>query len=861
MTGNEVRQAFLEFFESKGHTILPGISLVPTDPSLLLTAAGVVPFRSIIEGVEAPPAPRVTTCQRCARTPDLESVGDESHLTFFEMLGNFSFGDYYKRESLLWGWEFLTEVLELDKAHLWSTVWDQDDEAYALWRDEIGLPTSRIVKLPREEIFWGPVGDAGACGPCSEIHWDWGAEHGCGPDCNPGCDCGSERFLEIWNHVFTELRKNEDGTFSPLPAKNIDTGMGLERLACVVYGTKNVYTTDLLAPILKAVTELLGVEDTPETLVQRRIIAEHVRSSSFMIMDNITPGNEGREYVLRRLIRRAARTGRALGRGEPFLHRLVETVVETMKPGYPELVARREYITRMMQGEEEAFFRTLEQGLSRLGLIFTRMEAEQGTVVNGEEAFRLYDTYGFPIDLTREMAEERGFTVDLSGFNAAMETQRKQSQEAVATEDKLGGAATRGLRATEFLGYDALESEATVLAVLNEGRDVALDRTPFYAESGGQIGDTGTLTRIGDGLKLRVADTHKSGDVFVHLLETPTHDLKPGDRVHARVDADRRAAIRRAHTATHLLQAALRNVLGTHVAQAGSLVEPDRLRFDFSHFAAMTDAEIREVEEQVNRKVLEDLPVEFRLLSYPEAIKEGAMALFGEKYGAEVRTQRIGDYSLELCGGTHVGRTGWIGLCKIAVESSVGAGLRRIEATTGLASLHALQETSAALSTIAGSLAVSPSEIVPRIERLQAHARQLERQMADLERKNAVGSLDDLLARRREIEGVPAVIAAVPNLDAEGLKSLADAVTDRLGSAVVLLAGKSNGKSPLISKVTPDLNARGLHAGNLIREVAKATGGGGGGRPEFAQGAAKEESRLDAALEQAPEFILAQLNG
>ncbi len=858
MTGNEVRQAFLQFFQSKGHAILPGISLVPTDPSLLLTAAGVVPFRSIIEGVEAPPAPRVTTCQRCARTPDLESVGDESHLTFFEMLGNFSFGDYYKTESLQWGWEFLTQTLGLDPGHFWATVWKEDAEAYAIWWDLIGIPEDRIVRLPREEIFWGPVGDTGACGPCSEIHWDWGVDYGCGPDCNPGCDCGSERFLEVWNHVFTELRKNADGSFGLLPAKNIDTGMGLERLACVVYGTKNVYTTDLLAPILQAVTERLGGEENPETLVKRRIIAEHIRSATFMVMDNITPGNEGREYVLRRLLRRAARTGRSLGLHDPFLHQMVATVVETMRPGYPELVARQEYITRVIQAEEDAFFRTLEQGLARLNAIIERMKADGESVVSGDDAFRLYDTFGFPIDLTRELADEHGLTVDLPAFDAAMAAQRRQSQEALATEDQLGGAATRGLPPTQFLGYDRLESEATVLAALNDGRDVVLDRTPFYAESGGQIGDTGVLITA-DGLRLAVADTLKSGDVFTHRLAEPAPQLQPGAIVTARVDTDRRAAIRRAHTATHLLQAALRRVLGAHAAQAGSLVEPDRLRFDFSHFSPLTPDEIAQVEEAVNRKALEDLPVEFRLLSYTDAVAEGAMALFGEKYGAEVRTQRIGDFSLELCGGTHVERTGWIGLIKITAESSVGAGLRRVEATTGLASLHALQDANAALTSLSTLLSASPDELPPRVERLQAHVRLLERQIADLERKSAAGSAEGLLAAKQEIGGQTAVFATVPNLDAEGLKSLADAVTDRLGSAVVLLASPSADRCALVCKVTPDLKAKGIHAGNLLKEVARATGGGGGGKPEFAQGAAKDISRLDAAMAQAPAFLRAQI--
>jgi alanyl-tRNA synthetase len=860
MTGNELRQAFLEFFASKGHKILPGISLVPTDPSLLLTAAGVVPFRGIIEGIEAPPAPRVTTCQRCARTPDLEDVGDESHLTFFEMLGNFSFGDYYKRESLNWGWEFLTRAVGLPKERFWATLYKEDEEAVSIWRDEIGLPESRIVRLEREEIFWGPVGDTGACGPCSEIHWDWGEEYGCGPDCNPGCSCGNGRFLEVWNHVFTELRKNEDESFSPLPAKNIDTGMGLERLACVVYGTRNVYETDLLGGILKAATEQLRLPDDPATLRQRRIVAEHIRSSSFMVMDNITPGNEGRDYVLRRLIRRAARVGKALGRNEPFLYKLVRAVVETMKPGYPELVEREEYITRVIQAEEEAFFRTLEQGLVRLQQIIARAQERGATEIGGEDAFRLYDTYGFPIDLTREIAEERGFSLDLPGFEKALQARRRQSQEAVATADVMGGAGTRGLPPTEFLGYDSLEGEGTVLAVLNGGAEVVLDRSPFYAESGGQVGDSGELVSP-DGRKLRVVDTQKRGDVWAHFLEKPAPDLKPGQTIFASVDAERRAAIRRAHTATHLLQAAMRRLLGKHVAQAGSLVEPDRLRFDFSHFSSVTAEEIREIEESVNRKILEDLPVEFRLLSYPQAIEEGAMALFGEKYGAEVRTQRIGDFSLELCGGTHVDRTGRIGLFKIVGESSVGAGIRRVEAVTGLASLRALQEASSALSSLAAVLSAAPAEVTVRAERLQSHVKQLERRVSELERKSAVGSLDTLLAQKQDVGGVTALFAVAPNLDAEGLKSLADAVADRLGSAVVLLGSRTDGKAPIVSKVTADLLPRGLHAGNLVREVAKATGGGGGGKPDFAQGAAKDASRLDAAIGQAAEFARAQLKG
>jgi alanyl-tRNA synthetase len=856
MSGHELRQAFLSFFESKGHTILPGMSLVSPDPSAILTVAGVVAFRGIIEGVEEPPAPRVADFQRCVRTIDIDAVGDESHCTFFEMLGNWSFGDYYKRESLNWGWEFLTEVVKLPKNRLWCTIYKEDDEARQIWR-EIGMPEERITPLEADEIFWGPVGETGACGPCSEIHYDLGAGVGCDkPDCTPACDCG--RFLEVWNHVFTEYRQLADGSRVPLPKKNIDTGMGLERLTCVSMGKLDVYETDLYKPLFDAVTQTVSVPASPQNLTYRRIIADHLRCATMMIMDSIRPSNEERGYVLRRLLRRAIRSGKLLGMDAPFLHKLVPVVTQMMAPGYPQLPPQTESIAQVVRVEEEGFYQVLEQGMKKLDDLLSAMP---GTVLDGKDAFRLYDTFGFPLDLTRDICVERGFAVDEEGFRHEMESQRARARSASQMGDTLGSdSALLGLPKTVFLGYDTLEGPASILAVLREGSEVVLDRTPFYAESGGQIGDTGVLLAADGATPLAtVKDTRKVGDVFVHELAYPVAGLQEGQPVLARVDEDRRAAIRRAHTATHLLQAALRKTLGTHVQQSGSLVEPDRLRFDFSHFAATTPEELQRVEELVNRQVLLDSPVDITTVPYQQAIDLGAMALFGEKYGAEVRTVKSGDFSLELCGGTHVERTGWIGLVKVTSETSIGSGVRRVEAVTGLRSLAAAREQEHLLSRLSGLLTAAPAELPAKVERLRQSARDLERQLAEAQRQGAVGQLDSLVAQARDVDGVKVVAAQAEGVDAEGLKALADAAAERLGSAVLLLAGAHDGRVSLVSKVTPDLLPRGLHAGNLLREVAKVAGGGGGGRPEFAQGAVKDASRVGAALEAVEGIVASQL--
>ncbi len=861
MSGHELRQAFLTFFESKGHQILPGMSLVSPDPSAILTVAGVVAFRGVIEGVEAAPYPRVATCQRCIRTIDIDAVGDDSHCTFFEMLGNFSFGDYYKRESLTWAWEFLTEVVKLPKDRLWCTIYREDDEARAIWRDEIGMPEERITPLDMAEIFWGPVGDTGACGPCSEIHWDWGPHAGCGkPDCTPACGCG--RFLEVWNHVFTELRQLEDGSRVPLPKRNIDTGMGLERLACAALGQPAVYDTDLFKPILDAVTAAARVEPSDSNLAQRRIITDHLRSSTFMIMDSIRPSNEERGYVLRRLLRRAIRAGKQLGIDGPFLHSLVPVVAQSMAPGYPELPGQADMIARVVRTEEEGFFQVLEQGMKRLDDL---LRDAPSTVLSGQDAFRLYDTYGFPLDLTRDVCTERGFAVDEEGFRKEMESQRERARAASQMADVLAkDSGLLGLPKTEFLGYGVLDAKARVVAVLRDGTEVVLDRTPFYAESGGQIGDTGVF-RSPEGehgayaVLAKVVDTRKTGDVFVHRLEEPIPNLQPGDEVWAVVDADRRAAIRRAHTATHLLHAALRQTLGAHVQQAGSLVEPDRLRFDFSHFSATHREELQRVEDLVNACVLQDVPVEVETVPYQEAIRRGAMALFGEKYGAEVRMVRSGDFSLELCGGTHVERTGWIGQIRITAETSIGSGVRRIEAVTGLRSLALSREREELIEELTSQLQATPAELPGKVERLRAAVRDLERQLAEAQRQGAIGQLEGLLSSAREVNGVKLIAAEVRDVDTEGLKALADAAAERLGSGVVLLAAPQNGRASLVSKVTADLLPRGLHAGNLLREVAKTAGGGGGGRPEFAQGALKDSSRLAVALGTSQDVVAAQL--
>ncbi|HEY3265587.1 MAG TPA: alanine--tRNA ligase [Armatimonadota bacterium] len=842
-TSNEIRQAFLDFFASKGHYIHPGISLVPTDPSIFLTSAGVVVFRDVIEGRERADNVRVAGCQRCARTTDIENVGRYGRYhTFFEMLGNFSFGDYYKRESLTWGWEFLTEVLGMEKDRLYATIYPDDEEAYAIWTKELGVAPDHIVRLG--DNWWGPLAIPGACGPDSEIYYDLGPEY-------EGETVGDEgdRYLEIWNHVFTEFQKQPDGSLAPLPTKNIDTGAGLERLTRVVQGAKSVYDTDLFAPIMARVEQLVkaaGHAIEGEDLFRQRIIADHARAATFMIMDGILPENSGREYILRRLIRRADREGKMLGLDKPFLHTIVPIVVEQMKPGYPQLVDRQKFITKALRLEEERFFQLLPQGLNALETMLAEPGRER---LSGSEAFRLWSSYGFPIEMTQEIVAEHHLpAVDQEEYEAA-------EAEHSGVSGKHGAGAQNGpavdlgqYAATEFVGYDTVETSATVLGIVDGNRAI-LDRTPFYAESGGQIGDQGTLGPA------TVVNTVKIGSIFLHEFAGP---LSVGQTVTARVDTQRRRAITRAHTATHLLHWALHEVIGEHATQKGSLVEPDRLRFDFSHLQAVTPEEVERIERLVNERVLENEPVSYTVMPISEARTLGAMMLFGEKYGSEVRVVTIGGYSKELCGGTHAERSGDIGLFKILSESGVASGTRRIEALTGMKSWEAVRERDSLLAGAVEDLGGSVADVPAKIAALHAQVAALKRDVARLRKSGGAGQIQELAAQAVEVSGVKLVSAALEDADAEQLKAAADQMADILKSGVVVLASVAGGKVMFVAKVTKDLAGK-AHAGNILRVVAKAAGGGGGGRPDFAQAGGKDPEKVETALAVAADALRAQL--
>lgn len=870
-TSNELRQLFLDFMESKGHRILPGISLVPTDPSIFLTTAGVVPFQAMLEGREPAPYPRIATCQRCCRTTDLESVGKFARYhTFFEMLGNWSFGDYFKRESLTWGWEFVTEVLGLPKERIWGTVfgnheqYPDDDEAYRIWVDELGVPAARVSRLP--DNWWGPVLETGACGPDSEMYYDLGPEFGCGsPDCKPGCDC--DRYLEFWNHVFTQFYKHADGSFTPLASQNIDTGMGLERLTCIVQNKRSVYETDLFAPVMDRVDEILtraaGSAGDREDW-RKRVIADHSRAATFMVMDGIYPSNVGRGYVLRRIVRRAATFGFLLGAKQPFIHEIVPVVIEKMASGYPDLREKQENIVRQLRDEEERFGKTLDRGVP---LFLER--AKSGGIVDGAFAYDVTSTYGVPYEVMKELAEEQGAAIDEDGYKRARDEHRKTSGKGAAIKANFQSL---GVTDTEFTGYDQTEDEGQVLLLLHDDEQVdslepgevgwvALDRTPFYGEGGGQVGDTGRFVAGEGGVSAlaTVLDTQKQGGIFLHAVRVEQGRLHPGIRVRAEVDLERREAIRRAHTATHLLHAALRQVLGTHVVQRGSIVEPDRLRFDFAHGQSMTQEELRRVEEVMNAQVLRDEAVRIESRSQEEARQLGAMMLFGEKYGEVVRVVQVPGYSIELCGGTHVSRTGTIGLIKVTSESSAAAGVRRIECTTGLSSLAYAQAQSDRLREIAEALAGPVDQILERIQAQKEQTSALRRQVQEARQAAAGGAMERILSLKMEVGGIPVVAADAETGDAEAIKTLVDQVAERLKTGVVILGGATNGKGLFVAKAAPDAVKRGAHAGNLVREVAKLAGGGGGGRPEFAQAGAKEPGKIPEALAAVRDLLGAQL--
>ena len=872
---NELRQMFLDFFESKGHLVMNSFSLVPqNDNSLLLINAGMAPLKPYFTGAEIPPRTRVATCQKCIRTGDIENVGKTArHGTFFEMLGNFSFGDYFKHEAIAWSWEFLTKVVGLDENRLYPSVYEEDDEAFDIWNKEIGVPADRIFRFGKEDNFWEH--GAGPCGPCSEIYYDRGEKYGCGkPGCTVGCDC--DRYMEVWNNVFTQFENDGEGHYETLKQKNIDTGMGLERLAVVVQDVDSIFDVDTLCALRNKVCEVAGKTYgvNHEDDVSIRLITDHMRSATFLISDGVMPTNEGRGYVLRRLIRRAARHGRLLGIEGPFLEKLSETVIEGSKDGYPELEEKKTFILNVLHNEESQFNKTIDQGLKILADLEAEMKEAGKSVLGGSDAFRLYDTYGFPIDLTKEILEEKGYTIDEDGFKEEMEVQRKRARESRAVSNYMGADATvydeidRNIT-TEFDGYDKLEatSKVTVLTTeteivdsLMEGQKgtIFVEKTPFYATMGGQEGDTGVITtangvfRVEDTIKLR-------GGKYGHVGVMESGMISNGDEVTLKVDEQERKDTCKNHSATHLLQKALKTVLGAHVEQKGSLVNPTRLRFDFAHFQAMTPEEIAETEALVNKEIQAALPVTTRIMGIEEAKKTGAMALFGEKYGDEVRVVSMGDFSVELCGGTHVANTANITLFKIVSEAGVAAGVRRIEALTGNNVIEYYRQMEENLHTIAKTLKTSPAEITEKITHLQKEVKELQSENESLKSKMAQDSLGNVMDQVVEVKGVKVLASAVDGVDMNGLRDLGDQLKEKLGEGVVVLASAKDGKVSLLAMATQGAMDKGAHAGNLIKAAAAIVGGGGGGRPNMAQAGGKNPDKIPEAIAKVAELVEGQL--
>ena len=872
---NELRQMFLDFFESKGHLVMNSFSLVPqNDNSLLLINAGMAPLKPYFTGAEIPPRTRVATCQKCIRTGDIENVGKTArHGTFFEMLGNFSFGDYFKHEAIAWSWEFLTKVVGLDENRLYPSVYEEDDEAFDIWNKEIGVPADRIFRFGKEDNFWEH--GAGPCGPCSEIYYDRGEKYGCGkPGCTVGCDC--DRYMEVWNNVFTQFENDGEGHYETLKQKNIDTGMGLERLAVVVQDVDSIFDVDTLCALRNKVCEVAGKTYgvNHEDDVSIRLITDHMRSATFLISDGVMPTNEGRGYVLRRLIRRAARHGRLLGIEGPFLEKLSETVIEGSKDGYPELEEKKIFILNVLHNEESQFNKTIDQGLKILADLEAEMKEAGKSVLGGSDAFRLYDTYGFPIDLTKEILEEKGYTIDEDGFKEEMEVQRKRARESRAVSNYMGADATvydeidRNIT-TEFDGYDKLEavSKVTVLTTeteivdsLMEGQKgtIFVEKTPFYATMGGQEGDTGVITtangvfRVEDTIKLR-------GGKYGHVGVMESGMISNGDEVTLKVDEQERKDTCKNHSATHLLQKALKTVLGAHVEQKGSLVNPTRLRFDFAHFQAMTPEEIAETEALVNKEIQAALPVTTQIMGIEEAKKTGAMALFGEKYGDEVRVVSMGDFSVELCGGTHVANTANITLFKIVSEAGVAAGVRRIEALTGNNVIEYYRQMEENLHTIAKTLKTSPAEITEKITHLQKEVKELQSENESLKSKMAQDSLGNVMDQVVEVKGVKVLASAVDGVDMNGLRDLGDQLKEKLGEGVVVLASAKDGKVSLLAMATQGAMDKGAHAGNLIKAAAAIVGGGGGGRPNMAQAGGKNPDKIPEAIAKVAELVERQL--
>jgi alanyl-tRNA synthetase len=864
MKASEIRSKWLQFFASKGHKVEPSSSLVPhNDPSLLWINAGIAPLKPYLDGREIPENPRITNAQKCIRTNDIENVGKtRRHHTFFEMLGNFSIGDYFKKEVIPWAWEFLTdpEWIGFDPNRISVTVHEDDEEAFEIWNKQIGIPEERIYKL-KEDNFWD-IGE-GPCGPCTEIFYDRGDKYGdlSDPECWPGGE--NERFLEVWNLVFTQFNHNKDGSYTPLPNKNIDTGAGLERFASILQDVDSNFDTDLFKPIIDKTCELTGVKYhvNDEHDVALKVIADHIRTVAFSVGDGVLPSNEGRGYVIRRLLRRAVRYGKVLGLDKPFLHKLVPTVGEIMGVYYTEVVDKREFIEKVIRTEEERFHETLSDGLIILAEMVEKTRQAGANQISGPDAFKLYDTYGFPFDLTEDFASEKGLTVDRSGFDASMQEQRDRARAASHKEGGMkvqGGPLSDLTIKSEFVGYNELVVTASIAAIVHENElvdivgvgetcQVVLDRTPFYAESGGQISDYGTIRS--NQVTLKVEDVVKAPHgQHVHKVIVESGVLRKGDSVEAIVAAAQRGDIVKNHTATHLLHKALKEVLGTHVNQAGSLVEPDRLRFDFSHFGSISSEELQDVEQRVNRQIWNNLNVDISLQAIAEAKAMGAMALFGEKYGDIVRVVQVGDYSLELCGGCHVQNTGQIGLFKIVSESGIGSGVRRIEAVSGRSAYEYLDQQLQLLKESAGMLKSNVQDVPKRVEAALQLVKELTRENESLRSKLGrieAGSLTDQV---KQAAGVSVLAAQVNAADMDSLRNIVDEMKVKLGSAVIVLGAAADDKVNLVAAVTPDLVAKGFHAGKIIKEVAAAVGGNGGGRPDMAQAGGKDASKLQAAL-------------
>ncbi len=872
---NELRKMYLDFFESKGHLVMNSFSLVPhNDNSLLLINAGMAPLKPYFTGAEIPPRRRVATCQKCIRTGDIENVGKTArHGTFFEMLGNFSFGDYFKHEAINWSWEFLTEVVGLDKDRLYPSVYQDDDEAFEIWNKEVGVAADRIFRFGKEDNFWEH--GAGPCGPCSEIYYDRGEKYGCGkPGCTVGCDC--DRYMEVWNNVFTQFENDGNGNYTTLKQKNIDTGMGLERLAVVVQDVDSIFDVDTLFALRDKVCEFAhAVYHTDEKKdISIRLIVDHIRSATFMISDGIMPTNEGRGYVLRRIIRRAARHGRLLGIEGKFLSELSRTVIVTSRDGYPELEEKKDFIFNVLAQEEEKFNKTLDQGLNILAGMEEKMSAAGEKVLTGDNAFMLYDTYGFPLDLTKEILEEKGYEIDEAGFAASMQKQREAARKARAVSNYMGADATVYDQipvdvTSEFVGYAALEAKSKITVLTTESEltealtdgekgTVIVETTPFYGTMGGQQGDKGTIRVEGGEFKVEEA-IHLRGGRIGHVGYMVSGMMKCGDEAVLSVDAEGRNNTEKNHSATHLLQKALKTVLGSHVEQKGSYVDPMRLRFDFAHFQAMTAEELSEVEKLVNRKINENLPVVTDVMSLDDAKKSGAMALFGEKYGDSVRVVSMGDFSKELCGGTHVKNTGDIKNFKILSEAGVAAGVRRIEALTGEAVIGYYEKLEKELNEAAKALKTTPAELIGKIHALQNELKAVNSEVESLKSKMAREALGDVMNQVKEVNGVRFLASRLEGVDMNALRELGDQLKEKLGEGVIVLASVKDGKVNLMATATDAAMKKGAHAGNLIKGIAQIVGGGGGGRPNMAQAGGKNPAGVDEALAKAESVLADQI--